>query len=145
MRLTIIGALLLCFVLINIIFIFNINTSIILFDTVYLSHNLLNYLSLSLLVLLIILLSGFGLFNQNISFSCEYIIFVFLLVITSYMLLSSTNLFITTFLLELIALLIFGKMAVSRITIKKSLIDSSNSFSKTQYSYGLFHSLFFQF
>jgi NADH:ubiquinone oxidoreductase subunit 2 (subunit N) len=145
MRITIVGALVLWVILTNIVFIFNLNTNSIFCDNIYFSNNSVVYLYFILVVLFVILVTAQGLFNQNISFSVEYVLFVIILTIVSYLLISSTNLFVTIFLLEFIALLIFGKMAVSRVLVKKSSIDSINSFNPTQYSYGLFNSLFFQF
>jgi len=99
----------------------------------------------NLLILLIIILTGLSLFKQNIVFSIEYIIFVFLVIISNYLLASSTSLFLTIFLLEYIALLVFGKMAVSRITVKKSSRTPATIVKTNQHSYGLFNALFFQF
>lgn len=92
-----------------------------------------------------VLLSAMALFKQNISFSTEYILFVLLIVLGSYLLASSTNLFLSIFLLEFLALLIFGKMTVSRASIKQTVINKINQINKKNYSYGLFNSLFFQF
>jgi len=145
MRSILIGSVALWFISANSVFTWNVSTSTIFYDSIYLSNNSISYLWISLSILLIITLSGLSLFNQNISFSMEYIIFVIMIITTSYLLLSSTNLFLTIFLLEFVALLIFGKLAVSRITIKKLPPKKINSFSNVQHSYGLFNSLFFQF
>jgi hypothetical protein len=98
-----------------------------------------------IVILLIILLSSTCLFNQNISFTVEYLIFVILISFFGFLLSSSTSLFLTIFLLELVALLIFGKFAVSRILFNKNPIDLNKSTNIPQFSYGLFNSLFFQF
>jgi NADH:ubiquinone oxidoreductase subunit 2 (subunit N) len=145
MRIIMIGSLVLWLILLNATFILNMTTSSIFYDSIYCSQNTTSYLYLVLGLFMIILFLGVGLFHQNISFSGEYIIFVLLIIISSYLLISSSNLFLTIFLLELVALLIFGKMAVSRVTIKKSRIDTTNTFNKPPRSYGLFNSLFFQF
>jgi len=59
----------------------------------------------------------------------------------------STSLFLAIFLLELVALLILGKFAVSRILFVLNKISNrlaQQNFMR-QFSYGLFNSLFFQF
>jgi hypothetical protein len=112
---------------------------------IYISNNTINYFYLVVLILVIILFSSMNLFNQNVSFTSEYLLFILLIVINSYLLLSSTNLFLTIFLLEFIALLIFGKFTVSRVLYKRSVITEKNLKTAPQFSYGLFNSLFFQF
>jgi len=73
------------------------------------------------------------------------LIFVLLAGVVGFFLLTSTNLLLTVFLLELIALLIFGKFAVSRILFKKNPTDLNKNTTPPRFSYGLFNSLFFQF
>ncbi len=129
----------------NYIYIQNTWIHIILWDSVHISNNTLSYFYMLIVILLIILLSSTCLFNQNISFTVEYLIFVILIGFFGFLLSSSTNLFLTIFLLELVALLIFGKFAVSRILFNKNPIDLNKSTNIPQFSYGLFNSLFFQF
>lgn len=117
----------------------------ILWDTLQMSNNTLTYLYIIVSVLLVILISSTYLFNQNISFTTEYLIFVLLIGISGFFLLSSGSLFLTIFLLELVALLIFGKFAVSRILFKQNSLNTTKNEGAPQFSYGLFNSLFFQF
>jgi len=145
MHSVLIGATILMFIIMNIIFISNNNAYAAFYDTIYLSNSAISYLQVVSLILLIIIMFGLSLYNQNITFSMEYIIFVIIIIFASYLLISSTNLFLTIFLIEFIALLIFGKMAISRVMIKKSRVTKINSFNATRYSYGLFNALFFQF
>jgi hypothetical protein len=83
--------------------------------------------------------------RQNISFNNEYLFFVLISIVAGYLLMSSTNLFLAIFILEFIALLIFGKFTVSRILYNYNLIDNARQAATPQFSYGLFNSLFFQF
>jgi len=95
--------------------------------------------------LCIILISSFSLINQNISFNIEYLLFIIIICIVGFLLLSSTNIFLTIFLLELSALLIFGKFAVSKILFNHNPIDINKKTTNNYFSYGLFNALFFQF
>jgi hypothetical protein len=109
------------------------------------SNNTLNYFYIISSILFIILLASTQLFNQNLSFTTEYLLFIILIVLVSSLLLSSTSLFLTIFLLELVALLIFGKFAVSRVLFNQNNITKQTLINNPQFSYGLFNSLFFQF
>lgn len=129
----------------NYTYIQNVNSHGVLWDTLQMSNNILNYFYIVICILLIILISSTYLFNQNISFTTEYLIFVLLVGISGFFLLSSTSLFLTIFLLELVALLIFGKFAVSRILFNQNALNLNKNNQTTQFSYGLFNSLFFQF
>lgn len=131
--------------LINYIYIGSFNISTIFWDTIQLSNNTFTFFFLSTCVLLSIVVIINLLQKQNMSFNIEYILFVYIIVIGSYLLLSSTNLFITIFFLEFIALLIFGKFTVSKIWFKSNGVQTKNIPYLNQYSYGLFNSLFFQF
>ena len=133
-----------CFIF-NYIFIQNFNTSTIFWDAIYVSNNTLNFFFLSAAILFCTLSTIVCLKKQNISFSVEYILFIFLIVFAGYLLISSTNLFISIFFLEFITLLIFGKFTVSKTTYSLNKINNAKPAYLTQYSYGLFNSLFFQF
>lgn len=117
----------------------------ILWDTIQMSNNTFNYFYIVIFTLLIILISSTYLFNQNISFSSEYLMFVLLIGVSGFFLLTSTSLFLTIFLLELVALLIFGKFAVSRILFNQNNTNLTKNTNNPQFSFGLFNSLFFQF
>ncbi len=145
MKSTFIGSVTVWFVLISIVLVTHVNVCYMLYDSVYLSNNSVTYFYIIILLLFLILYIGVGLFTQNISFSIEYILFIVLIFIGAYLLISSANLFLSAFLLELLALLIFGKLAISRITVKKNSLSKQFLTQKIQYSYGLFNTLFFQF
>lgn len=116
-------------------------------SALYQSNNTVLYFFSMLFVLALILFSGLQLYRQNVTISSEYLIFVCLIIFSSYILISSSNLFLTIFLLEVIALLIFGKFTVTRLFTNNNLAVTSktNSLFLNQFSYGLFNSLFFQF
>ena len=129
----------------NYIYVQNIITHTIFWNTIYISNNSLSYFYVVVCVLFLILLASICLFNQNVSFTVEYLLFITLIIVTSFLLISSTNLFLTIFLLEFIALLIFGKFAVSKILFNNSKLTNNETSNNQQFSYGLFNSLFFQF
>lgn len=111
----------------------------------HLTHNNTVFLLIAAFVLLLILGSIVTLRKQNISFNIEYVLFIFLIILAGHLLVSSSNLFTSIFCLEFIALLIFGKFAVSKILIRNNNIKQNTTNYVTNYSYGLFNSLFFQF
>lgn len=131
--------------LFNYVHIQKFSTSLIFWDTLQLSNNTANFFFLSISILMVIMTSISCLSKQNISFSIEYALFVYIIILAGYLLISSTNLFITVFFLEFIALLIFGKFTVSRVLFNTSKLMSNNPAYMSQHSYGLFNSLFFQF
>ena len=140
-----VGLFILWFFIFNYVYINNFNNSLIFWDAIYISNNTINFFFLSTLILFCILSAVMLLKKQNISFNIEYILFVFLIIFAGYLLISSTNLFISIFFLEFIALLIFGKFTVSKTIFNLNKINSIKPSYLTQYSYGLFNSLFFQF
>lgn len=131
--------------LINYTYVQNFSTSLIFWDALYLSNNTIVFLTLSLFVLFLITTTSLTLSKQNISFNVEYILFVYMIIFSGYLLISSTNLFISIFFLEFVALLIFGKFTVSKTLFNNNKANNNSSVYITQYSYGLFNSLFFQF
>lgn len=145
MRITVLGVMLLGGILLNYNYIYNLNTFTILWSMIHASHNTLNYFYLVILVFVIIVFCGLSLFNQNITFSGEYLLFILLIIVGSYLLISSTNLFLTIFLLEFIALLIFGKLAISKILYRKNSTQTLTRNNTHTFSYSLFNALFFQF
>lgn len=140
-----IGLIILWFFIFNYIYIHNISTTSSFWDALYLSNNTISFFFLNVIILFCILGLVLFLKKQNISFNIEYILFIFLIIIAGYLLISSTNLFISIFFLEFIALLIFGKFTVSKSVVKLNKLNNIRPVYITQYSYGLFNSLFFQF
>ncbi len=134
-------------VLLNYVFVHNINIHHAYANNIYISNNTMVYFFLSLLSLVLIVSGGFFLIRQNLSFRTEYLLFVTAAVISGFFLMSSSNVYMSIFLLELVSLLIFGKFAVTRVVTNANAIDLKNKFSSflKQFSYGLFNSLFFQF
>lgn len=129
----------------NYLLISHFNTTSLFWDSLYLSNNTMTFFFLSIIVMLAVTTAIIALRSQNISFNLEYIIFIYLIIITGYFLISSTNLFISIFFLEFVALLIFGKFTVSKVVFKHNQSTTINSGYINQYSYGLFNALFFQF
>jgi len=105
----------------------------------------MSYLYLIISVSLGIIIICFNISKQNISFNIEYLFFIIFIALSGCILISSTNLFSTIFVLELVALLIFGKFAVSRSIFKRNNTNYRSNTNIPQYSFGLFNSLFFQF
>jgi len=121
------------------------NTQLAYWDMVYVSQYTLGYFFISIGILFLILFTSSNLVHQNISYTPEYLFFIVLITIASYLLIGSTNLLFAVFVLEFIALLIFGKFAVSRIMYTYNTVSAAKKSTTPQFSYGLFNSLFFQF
>jgi hypothetical protein len=116
-----------------------------LWDAIYISNNTTTYLFILLLVFASILSISTLLFKQNVVLTSEYLIFVGLIVVSSYVMIGSTSLFLAIFSLEFVALLIFGKFVVSRSLVTTTPNETKLTTFINQFSYGLFNSLFFQF
>jgi len=113
----------------------------------YLSNNLTIYLYFLLIILFFILVGGLYIHIQQPSVTAEYLVFIFLIILTSFLLVSSTNLFFTIFLFEFVGLLIFGKFTAGVVFLSSKDLNTrpNPNVYIDHFSYVLFNSLFFQF
>jgi len=116
-------------------------------NNMYLSNNLTIYLYFLVIIIFCILLAGLYMHNQQVSFTAEYLIFVFLIILLSFFLVSSTNLFLTILLFEFVGLLIFGKFTTGVVFLTEKELNTrpNPNVMLDHFSYVLFNSLFFQF
>lgn len=141
------GLFILLFFFVNYAFLQKFSVNTLFWDSLFLSNKSINYQFFVSIVFFMIISSAYCITKQNISFSIEYIFFVFLISTSSFILISSTNLLLSVFVLEFIALLIFGKFTVAKVLNNNSKINLNSQKQDTlnQMSYGLLNSLFFQF
>ncbi len=131
----------------NYIYIQNITTQHACNNTFYMSNNTMIYFYCNTLILIGLLSTACLLKKQNSTLSVEYLILIFLAFINGYYLISSTSMYSTLFLLELAALMVFGKFTATRVLSKHNRIGPNNT-GRTflnQFSFGLINALFFQF
>lgn len=130
---------------VNFVYTHNGTTTMLFWDSLYTTNKTYVLFYINMFILSCILYT-IGLLNKsNNSITIEYVVFIVLIVFFGVFLIISTNLFLIAFVLEFVALLIFGKFTVSR-----SFFKQPNNRFKTfdilnQHSYGLFTALFFQF
>jgi len=144
---TIVNSLLIvCLVLINFVYIQKFSTQFLFYSTMYISNPNFHYLFCVIVLLFIVTSAATQLYQQNVTFNAEYLMFIYLVLISSWVLVSSTSLFAAIFVLEFIAVLIFAKFAVGRVIYPTDNLVVTNPLARiVQFSYGLFNSLYLQF
>jgi len=99
------------------------------------------------MVFFFIWLAGVGLYRQNIVINSEYILFVLVAIFCAYILVSSSNLILTIFLIEIVGFLVFLKFVLNNGMKKSNTATKAHDpviFIKKN-SFGIFNALFFQF